>query len=338
VTSTADAKLARLLERGDLDGAFFLYGDADRLRDEAVSALIDAAVDPAMRDFNLDVFRGSEVDPTDLASALATLPMMAERRVVVLTEAQQLTPRGRKLVQETLENLPPGLCFILSATIPERSKAAFYRVLKRRAVAAEWKTPAYVEIPGWLMERARVRHGFELTPDAASAMAGAVGSNVGVLDAELGKLASAADGSPITAEVVRDLVPNVKSVDRWAWLDEVAGRRYETALAQLPSLLSGGDSTVGLLMAMVEHHLYVGLALEGGAALLGRTLTEAGRPYLKWKTKSYVAQAGNWTPQHLERALELLGRADARARSSMGGGRVMTDLLLALRVLAQEAA
>ncbi len=73
-------------------------------------SLLDAALDPAMRDFNLDILSAQQIDPDALEAACATLPMMAERRVVVLrdveawkrkTKAKQpavaylATPRGR---------------------------------------------------------------------------------------------------------------------------------------------------------------------------------------------------------------------------------------------------
>ena len=91
----------------------------------------EAHLDPGTRDFNLDVVQASDVSVEDLARILATPPMMAERRVVVVrgTEAFAGAARSRDLILGLVENPPPDLALILSARIPERSKAKFYQTL-----------------------------------------------------------------------------------------------------------------------------------------------------------------------------------------------------------------
>ncbi|MDX1578316.1 MAG: hypothetical protein R3266_07515, partial [Gemmatimonadota bacterium] len=92
--ASADARLARALEDGPPTGGWFLFGDIARLRDEAALQLVDAAVDPATRDFNYDQFRSDEVSSEDLAAALASPPMMAERRVICVRDAERLGARA----------------------------------------------------------------------------------------------------------------------------------------------------------------------------------------------------------------------------------------------------
>lgn len=335
----ADDQLEELLERGDVEGAFFLFGDAERLRRQATGRLVDAAVAPNTRDFNLDRFRGGEVEPEELASVLSTPPMMADRRAVVLEEVQELTPTGRRAVEEALESLPGGLTFVLSGQVPDRSRASFWKTLKKRARTLEWSAPGEQEIPGWLMDRARERYGYELTPEAAQALAAAVGEDLSVLDAELDKLTAAAEGGTVDLEQTSALVPRVRAVDRWAWLDRVARRDYEGALESLDGLLAeASESAVGLLVGMIDQHLYLGVALEGGRARVAQALGEAGKPYLKWKAKVYARQARRWSRPELTRALRLMRRADRHAKSGTGDRRVLEELLLSLRLLREEAA
>lgn len=328
MTLPAEAGLERILGRGELAGAFFLHGDADRLRDEGVRRLVDAALDPATRDFNLSLFRGGDTEPASLAAALAMPPMMAPRRAVVLSDAQELTPTGRKVVERTLANLPPDLVFVISARIPPRSKAAFYRTLKERCRTLEWKEPREDELPGWAMERARARHGFELEPAAAQGLATAVGADLSLLDGELAKLATTG-AETVDLDTVRALVPHIRRVDRWDWLDRVAWRRYEDALEDLDGVLSG-DSAVGLVAGMVDQHLCVGLAVEGGAGLVRAVLDETGRGYLKWKASVYARQAGRWSAPEVRGALRLMKRADRQLKSGGTDRGVLQELLLAL--------
>jgi len=323
------------VERGEVEGIFFFHGDADRLRDDAARQLVDAAVDPATRDFNLDIYRASEVSPESLAASLAMPPVMAPRRVVAVFGAERLTPTGCGVIETVLERTPPDLTLVVTASIPKGSKKGFYRKMKKGAVALEWTPPRDAEIPGWLIERAEEKHGLTLDDRAAEALAAAVGADLGVLEAELEKLASTGFGKTINTERIAELVPNVRSVNRWGWLDAVGGRDYRTAMAELPALLSAPDSNaVGLINALTDHHLLLGVAVEGGAGLLERTLGDVGKPYLKFKVRTFVAQSRRWTGADVEAALRLLRRADARAKTTGGRDRaVLEELLLSLSAL-----
>ncbi len=48
---TLDA-LFRSLKRGAPDPVYYLHGDEDVLKDEAIAAVLDRAVEPGARDFN----------------------------------------------------------------------------------------------------------------------------------------------------------------------------------------------------------------------------------------------------------------------------------------------
>src|ERR1051325_11439708 len=79
--------------------AYYFLGEDDYLKGEALRDLIDAALEPATRDFNLEQLRGGEVTAETVGSILATPPMMAERRVVVLRDPGGLKKDARGTVE-----------------------------------------------------------------------------------------------------------------------------------------------------------------------------------------------------------------------------------------------
>src|SRR5688572_14691568 len=87
--------LERELAAGRRGGVFFLFGEDEYGKEEAVAALLAAHLDPATREFNFDKLRGSEIVEETLASAIATPPLMAEWRVVLVREAQALASSAR---------------------------------------------------------------------------------------------------------------------------------------------------------------------------------------------------------------------------------------------------
>ena len=71
--------LLRALKHGDPDPVYYLHGEEDVLKDEAIRALVDRAVPPEGRDFNLESRSAAGLDPEALHALLNTLPMLAAR-------------------------------------------------------------------------------------------------------------------------------------------------------------------------------------------------------------------------------------------------------------------
>jgi len=77
---------SKLLKSGDIPPAIYLYGDEDVLKDEAVRAILDRVVDPGLRDFNYDQRSAGQLEAEAVETLCNTLPMMADRRLVVIRE------------------------------------------------------------------------------------------------------------------------------------------------------------------------------------------------------------------------------------------------------------
>src|SRR5260370_2715634 len=86
------------------DSAYYLHGDEDVLKDEAVRALLERAVDPAARDFNVDQRWAPDLDPEAFHALVNTPPMLTATRAVVLRGCEQLK-KAAKLRQELLRYL-----------------------------------------------------------------------------------------------------------------------------------------------------------------------------------------------------------------------------------------
>src|SRR6267378_1961051 len=135
---TLDA-LLRGLKNGAPDPVYLLHGDEDVLKDEAVRALLDAAVDPAARDFNLDSRFAADLDAETFNALVNTPPMLAERRAVVLRGVDQLGKRKSKLRDELVRYLAapnPSTVLILVAGAGEDPDAELARQATTVALAA----------------------------------------------------------------------------------------------------------------------------------------------------------------------------------------------------------
>src|ERR1041385_2743555 len=106
---------SRLVRSGEIPPAVYLYGEEDVLKDEAVRAIVDRVVDPGLRDFNYDQRSAGQLDPEAVETLCNTLPMMAERRLVVIREVEAWTRRahGKAAMLRYLEKPAPKTVVVL---------------------------------------------------------------------------------------------------------------------------------------------------------------------------------------------------------------------------------
>jgi DNA polymerase-3 subunit delta len=138
--------LKAALESGRLDAVYLFHGTDDFLKEEKVRALVARATDPSTRDFNLEQLRGTECDAARLSGALEALPMLAERRVVVLRDPDALKKPAAQRLERYLGKPASDTCLVL--VIPSGTKPDADHL--RAASAVEFRSLNEDELLQWL--------------------------------------------------------------------------------------------------------------------------------------------------------------------------------------------
>src|SRR5207237_778298 len=180
---TFDA-LLRSLKQGAPDPVYYLHGEEDVLKDEAVRVLLERAVDPAARDFNLDQRTAADLDPEAFNALVNTPPILAATRAVVLRGMEQLrkTAKVRQELLHYLDSPNPSTVLILVHGTPEPPDAE----LLRRATAVEVAALPPERVVRWMTHRAK-QLGFTLAPEAEELLLASVGNDLSGLARELEK-------------------------------------------------------------------------------------------------------------------------------------------------------
>src|SRR5947208_6205683 len=181
--------LLRSLKKGARisEPVYLLYGDEDALKDEAIRALVDTAVG-ASSDFNLDVRFAPDLTPESFHTLVNTLPMLADRRAVVLRGVEQLGKRKTKLRDEVVRYLAapnPTTLLVLVVAAGEEPDAD----LVRASTSVELERLSAWRVPRCLQHRATAL-GLTLAADATELLLKAVGNDLSTLSGELEKLTS----------------------------------------------------------------------------------------------------------------------------------------------------
>ena len=177
--------LATAFRAGRFAPLYFLFGDEGFLIDELQQLAVRHAVDPATRDFNLDVVFGPEASAPAVLAQCAQFPMMAERRLVVVRGFEKLDDNG--LFKAYAEAPNPSAVVMLICTGKPNLSAHPYRALKQHATWGEFKAYKDRQVPGFVearLKRARV----ETESGAAAMLAELAGTDLRTVANETDKL------------------------------------------------------------------------------------------------------------------------------------------------------
>ena len=265
----------RGLKKADPAGVYYFHGAEDVLKDEAVNALVDRVLDPSLRDFNLDQRSAAQLDPESLYALCATLPMMAERRVVILREVEGLKrkPKVRAGLLRYLARPSPETVLVLVQGSGEPTED---KELARAACSVACDALSPERVQKWLQRRAEAL-GLALEPAAAEHLVRSVGGELGPLLSELRKLASLPPGEPLTAQRVGEIVGIRHGETVFDWRDALFDGSTGRAVQLLGPLLDQPGSSAVKLVTMTGTTLVgVGIARSHyDRRLRGRALDDA---------------------------------------------------------------
>jgi len=314
------------IKRQSFDAAYYISGEDDYQKDDAVRQLIDAALDPGARDFNLDTRRSPELDAETLGILVSTPPMMASRRIVVLREVNGLKKDARKVLDQYLTNPASDLLLIMTAPAGSKPDAS----LSATSTSLQFDPLTGDRIPKWIAHRATSELGMKISEAAIELLQAAVGSDLHQLSGELEKLASYIEGhgEEISEEAVAAV--GVRRGETQAdLLDAVADRNAPRALGLIAHVLNQPKTTgVSIVMALSTQML----AISWGRARLDEGLPRArlAQAYFdllketgaftgrSWgsATAIWARAADRWSRESLDRALDSLLEADVALKES----------------------
>lgn len=332
----------RGVRKGEVPKAVYLYGSEDVLKDEALAELLDQVLDPSVRDFNLDQTSAASLEPEQAETLCHTLPMMAERRVVIIrdVEAWNRRAKAKAVVLRYLERPAPETVLVLvqGAGDPDPDRELASRCT---AVAAE-PLPAE-RAQRWLLRHAG-RLGVTLEESAAEHLVRATDGSLSLLRTELAKLSGLAGDEPITLDRVEALLGVRYGETQYDWRDLVLRGETARAIQVLPHVLAqSGVTGVSLVTMLGTSLIGIGLArahydrgVQGTAlfqAVKG-SLFRVRPPRMSYETtaKEWSDLAASWPAPQIEAALRAALAADDRLKSTVVSDErgILMDLVLGL--------
>ena len=320
-------EFVKALEKGEIAPLYYLYGDEPFLVERGVKRLMDLVVDPGFRDFNLTILYGNECKGPEIVENAQTLPMFAERRVVLVKRAHELPASAQELLASYAQDPSPSTCLILQGEkIDQRKKFAVE--LKKQGILVEFKRPYENQLGPFLREEA-ASHGKRVEPAAAELLVYLVGTNLQELSMQLDKVATYVGGrAAITLADIKAVVSDTRVDSVFELANSLGEKALGNALRNLHTLLRDGEEPIRLLGMISRHFRQLWRVRELAARKTPQQ--DIGKlaginPYF---LKGVMDQARNFSVGELRSIFELLLETDLALKSSGGKPSLLMERLV----------
>ncbi len=210
------------LKKGAYEPVYLLTGEEPFFIDALVEQVTGHILDDAQKEFDQTMVYGRDTNPDDLVGTAKRFPMMGERQVVVLREAQEmrgldaLLPYFEAPVQSTL------LVVAYKKKMDKRSK--LWKAASKQGVAFRADPVRDYQIPQWLGEYVK-EQGMDIDPKAAALLADHLGNDLHRIANELKKLSLVLpEGSTVTTKEIEDNIGISKDFNIFE-LQEALGKK-----------------------------------------------------------------------------------------------------------------
>ena len=320
------------IKNGYIKPVYFLSGDEPYFIDE-ISDYIEANVlDEAEKGFNQVVLYGRDISVEDIVSNAKRYPMMSERQVVIVKEAQDLSRTIEKLASY-VNNPQPSTVLVICYKYKKLDKRkALAKALKKEGVHYENKKLYENQVGDWL-RRVVIDGGYSITPKAAHMLVEFLGTDLGKVKNELNKLMLILPkGSEITPEAIEENIGISKDFNNFELRkavgerDIVKAQRIANYFVQNPKdnpLVLTVSSLYGFFANLLKYH---GLP-QKDKGTVAKTLGV--NPYF---IGEYVTAAQKYPMKQVSAAIGHLRAADIKGKGVGASAFASQDLLKELLV------
>ncbi|RMG54886.1 MAG: DNA polymerase III subunit delta [Acidobacteria bacterium] len=345
----------RAVERGQVEPLYLFTGplpggrrrpvaqEPERyLQRRAVETLIERALDPASRAFNLSLFSAGETPLARIIDVARQLPVSSARRLVVVREldrafkpvrqsdsgsprAAASTPGERELI-EYLKHPSETTTIVFFYDAPDRRRNVTHALLKTCTIV-EFRPLDEREAAAWAREYLR-QYGCAADDGALGMLIGRVGSDLRSLVNELNKLIAYVRQGPISRADVEILVPYLREHSNFELEAPLLERDRGRALKLLRRQLEAGQPPVFLLGVISQ--LYRRMMLAKDLMAQGVPNSEVARavglpPHRVGRLNEHVRRL---SIREISRGIERIAAVDRALKNSLGPPALQLELLV----------
>ena len=219
------SSIMKELQSGQFRPVYYLMGEESYYIDKICDYIAENALKPEERDFNQTIMFGSDVNAAQIVDAARRYPMMAERQVVIVKEAQNLknTDALEKYLKQPLQSTVLVICH-KNGKIDGR-KREYVKAIQQAGVLFESQKLKERDLPVFIENYVKQKNA-AIDSKSTQLIADAIGADLSRLVGELEKvlLGLPDENRRITPQVVEDRIGVSKDFNGFELRDAIVNR------------------------------------------------------------------------------------------------------------------
>jgi DNA polymerase-3 subunit delta len=327
-TTTYESILSDLSE-GKFAPLYILMGEESYFIDKITDFIAQNALREEERDFNQTVCFGSDVSAAAVADMARRYPMMAERQVVIVKEAQNIKQWDQ--LEQYFEKPQPTTVLVIAyknGTIDGRKKI-LTKAQNAGAVIFESKKLYERDLPVFIVDYLK-RHQATIDHKSCQMIAEHIGSDLSRLTSELDKvcLSMPEDSRHITPEVVEEQIGVSKDFNGFEFRSAIANRDILKANQILKYFDSNPKSGGPFMLIPLLFNFFQNLMLAHYAP----QKTDSGVAQFldlrnAWGAKEYMIGLRNYSGMKTMQIIQKIRETDAKSKGLDNPNTPVGDLM-----------
>ncbi len=327
------------LQKGQYKPIYFLQGDEPYFIDLISNYVEEHVLAEAEKGFNQMIMYGKDSSVSSILGNAKRFPMMSQRQVVIVKEAQEISDFGRQegqkmlldYLEQPLDSTVLVFCYKYK-TLDGRK--ALSKTIAKRAVLVDCKKLYENQIPAWILNYVQGK-GFNIDHQTAQLLSDYIGNNLERLSSEIDKVLI---NLTAPAEINTDLVQKYVGISKdynvfelqkaLTYKDNLKAQRIVQYFGDNPKL-NPIIPIIALLFTFYSKILRIHQSKTSSENTLAQELKI--RPFF---LKEYLLAAKNYQPEKVIENIHFLRLADLKVKgvgsTQSAPGEILKELIFKL--------
>ena len=330
------SQIIKNIKAGQYAPIYFLDGEEPYYIDLIAGLIEEHALDESAKGFNQIILYGKDVRISDVLNNAKRFPMMSDRQVVIVKEAQNIVDIGKEagvdaLIQY-LENPLPSTILVFCYKHKKLDKRkALAKSLEKHAVFATSSKLYDNQLPDWIREYFREKE-FKITDKSVFMLAESIGNNLERLSNEIDKmLINFKEKVEITDQIIHKYIGISKEYNAFELQKAVALKEIVKANKIIQYFEANPKNNPVIPIISILYSFFSKLLILHGTADKSDSNLASVMKVNRFFIRDYTAAARNYPPQKVVSIIGDLRHADLQSKgvnaANMPDGQILKELI-----------
>ena len=315
------------IKRGIVKPIYFLMGEEPYYIDKISEFIEKTVLDEAEKGFNQVVMYGRDVSIEEITSSAKRYPMMAEKQVIIVKEAQDLSRTIEKLLSYA-ENPQPTTVLVINYKYKKLDKRKkLYKAIEKTGVLFESKKLYDNQVSDWI-RRVLSGKNYKIEAKAAQMLVEFLGTDLSKINNELEKLITILpENSIISPEDIEKNIGISKDFNNFE-LRKAVGEKQIVKANRIINYFAGNPKNNPLVMTIsLLNSFFTQLLQYHGLETKDKFSVAKSLGVNPYFVGDYATAARKYPMRKVSQIIGLIREADLRSKGVGANGMPQSDIL-----------